>query len=218
MQPDAGARLDHGAQALGLALSETQRNSLLAYQALLLKWNKVYNLTAVRDADDITTLHLLDSLAVLPALTRHLAGRAARVLDVGSGGGLPGAVLALMAPSLSVTCVDAVGKKVSFIRQVAAELKLSNLHAEHSRVEALKALPFDLITSRAFASLADFTTLTGHLLAPGGAYMAMKGRVPEEEIADLPPAWTVFHVEQLTVPDLDAERCLVWIQPSSEPG
>jgi 16S rRNA (guanine527-N7)-methyltransferase len=201
-----------GAQALGLSLSDQQCDALLAYQAMLIKWNQVYNLTAVRKPADMLTHHLLDSLAVLPALQRQLAGQPARLLDVGSGGGLPGVVLAIVLPELEVTCVDTVGKKASFIRQVAAELKLRNLNAAHARVEALHLKPFDVITSRAFASLADFTRLTCHLLSDSGVWMAMKGKNPADEIADLPPEWDVFHVEQLAVPGLNAERCLLWIR------
>jgi len=204
--------LKHGAQALGLPLSDAQCESMLAYQALLIKWNQVYNLTAVRKPAEMLTHHLLDSLTVLSPLVRHLGDRPARVLDVGSGGGLPGVVLAIMLPSLDVTCVDTVGKKASFIRQVAVELKLLNLSAAHARVEDLRLKPFDVITSRAFASLADFTRLTRHLLADDGVWMAMKGKDPSDEIAALPPEWDVFHVEQLTVPGLNAERCLVWIR------
>lgn len=204
--------LKHGAQALGLPLSDAQCDSLLAYQALLIKWNQVYNLTAVRKPAEMLTHHLLDSLAALPPLMRHLGDHPARVLDVGSGGGLPGVVLAIMRSQLDVTCVDTVGKKASFVRQVATELKLGNLSAAHARVEDLRLKPFDVITSRAFASLADFTRLTRHLLAGEGVWMAMKGKTPTDEIAALPPEWDVFHVEQLTVPGLDAERCLVWIR------
>jgi 16S rRNA (guanine527-N7)-methyltransferase len=204
--------LTAGAQALGLSLSEPQCDALLAYQALLTKWNQVYNLTAVRKPAEMLTHHLLDSLAVLPPLQRHLAARPARLLDVGSGGGLPGVVLAIMLPELDVTCVDTVGKKASFIRQVAAELTLRNLSAAHARVEDLRLKPFDVITSRAFASLPDFTRLTKHLLSTGGVWMAMKGKVPADEIEGLPSEWDVFHVEQLAVPGLNAERCLLWIR------
>jgi len=204
--------LKQGAQALGLSLSEAQCDALLAYQAMLIKWNQVYNLTAVRQPADMLTHHLLDSLAVLPPLQRHLAGRPGRLLDVGSGGGLPGVVLAIMLPELEVTCVDTVGKKASFIRQVAGDLKLRNLSASHARVEDLRLAPFDVITSRAFASLEDFTRLTRHLLSAEGVWMAMKGKLPSDEMAALPSEWNVFHVEQLAVPGLNAERCLVWIR------
>jgi len=212
MPPDQRELLEHGTQSLGVNLSEAQGDALLAYQALLLKWNQVYNLTAVRNPLDMLTHHLLDSLSVLPPLRRHLAGRASRLLDVGSGGGLPGVVLAIMQPELDVTCVDTVGKKASFVRQAAAELRLRNLSAAHARVEDLRLKPFDVITSRAFASLADFTRLTRHLLSTDGVWMAMKGRVPVDEVAELPSECDVFHVEQLTVPGLDAERCLLWVR------
>jgi len=204
--------LKQGAQALGLGLSEAQCDALLAYQAMLIKWNQVYNLTAVRQPADMLTHHLLDSLAVLPPLQRHLTGRSGRLLDVGSGGGLPGVVLAIMLPELDVTCVDTVGKKASFIRQVAGDLKLRNLSAAHARVEDLQLAPFDVIASRAFASLGDFTHLTHRLLAAEGVWMAMKGKLPSDEMAALPSECSVFHVEQLTVPGLNAERCLVWIR------
>lgn len=209
------------AQQLGLSLSDSQIEQLLAYQGLIQKWNKVYNLTAVRDPQAMLTQHLVDSLSLLPALLRHAGGRPLRMMDVGSGGGLPGVVVAICAPQIDVTCVDAVAKKASFIKQVAAELGLRNLHGEHSRVEALEVPPFDLITSRAFASLLDFTSLTRQHLKPGaesGAksdaiWLAMKGQHPAEELAALPPDLDVFHVEQLQVPGLDAQRCLIWIKP-----
>ncbi len=204
--------LTDGAAALGLALTDAQTQALLDYLALLQKWNGVYNLTAVRRPGEMLTHHLLDSLAVVAPLRRHLAGRATRVLDVGSGGGLPGVVLAILEPALDVTCVDAVGKKASFVRQVSAELRLPQLGAVHARVEDLRLPPFDVITSRAFASLADFTRLTRHLLAKEGAWMAMKGKLPKDEMEALPADWRVFHVEQLHVPGLNAERCLIWIQ------
>ncbi len=203
------------ASSLGLSLSEAQARGLPTYVDQLVRWNATYNLTAVRERDAVWVQHIADCLAVLPALDRQLAHTAPsqRVLDVGSGGGLPGVLLALMRPALDVTCVDTVGKKAAFIRQVAGALALPNLHAAHSRVETLKLPPFGLITSRAFASLADFTRLTRPLLPPGGVWMAMKGKPPEDEIAALPRDIDVFHVEQLQVPGLDAERCLVWMQP-----
>lgn len=195
---------------LGLAPTEAQLAALARYAELLRRWNATYNLTAIREPSEILTHHLADCLAVVPALLRHRAS--GRLLDVGSGGGLPGVVIAVMAPGWDVTCVDTVGKKAAFIRQAAGTLGLANLHAAHARVEQLKAAPFDVITARAFSSLADFTRLTGGLLAPGGAWMAMKGRDPAEERAALPPDLDVFHVEQLSVPGLAAERCLVWIR------
>ena len=213
--PD-GQRLDALSAALGLPISTPQRAGLVAYVDLLARWNATYNLTAVREREAVWAQHIADCLAVLPALDRHLAGGGTRrVLDVGSGGGLPGVVLALMRPALDVTCVDAVGKKAAFVRQVAGALALPNLHAVHGRVEALRAPPFELVTSRAFASLADFVRLTRPLLAPGGSWLAMKGKLPADEIAALPADVTVFHVEPIGVPGLDVERCLVWIKPNT---
>ncbi len=205
--------------ALGLVVSATQQQQLADYMVLLAHWNSTFNLTALRDPRDMLSHHLMDCLTVLAPLRAHLdgAGLAARtvppkVLDVGSGGGLPGVVLAICCPAIQVTCVDTVGKKAAFIRQVAAELKLPNLRAEHARVEQLKG-QFDVITSRAFASLQDFVTLTGALLPAGGVWMAMKGKQPDDEVSVLPHDVSVFHVEQLTVPGLDAQRCLVWMRP-----
>lgn len=188
-----------------------QAAALQAYLGLLQRWNTTYNLTAVRDPAEMLTQHLADCQAVLPPLQRHLTR--GRALDVGSGGGLPGVVIAVMLPGLQVTCVDTVGKKVAFIRQVAGALQLPNLRAEHARVEQLRLPPFDVITSRAFASLADFVRLTRSLLAADGVWLAMKGRVPDDEIAALPADIEVFHVEPLAVPGLDAQRCLVWMRP-----
>ena len=204
------------ADSLKLGLTDAQLEALLAYLALLQKWNKVYNLTSIRDPQAMLTQHLVDSLSLLPPLRRQAdsqpANTSLRLLDVGSGGGLPGVVVAICQPDIDVTCVDAVAKKASFIKQVAAELKLPNLHGEHSRVESLKTAPFDLITSRAFASLLDFTTLTRQLLKPTAVWLAMKGQHPTEELAALPANLDVFHVEQLQVPGLDAQRCLIWIR------
>ena len=202
-------------EGLGLAPNAAQTQALLAYLDLLQRWNATYNLTAVRERAAMLTHHLADCLAVVKPLQRQLPTGLgpARVLDVGSGGGLPGVVLAILLPSLDVTCVDAVGKKAAFVRQAAGALALPNLHAVHARVESLPGPPFDLITSRAFASLADFVRLSQHMLAPGGRWMAMKGKRPDAEIAALPPEVDVFHVEPLTVPGLEAERCLVWMRP-----
>lgn len=210
-------RLDDISSALQLPISPTQRDAVRAYVEQLARWNATYNLTAVRAPEAVWGQHIADCLAVLPALDRHLASLATppRVLDVGSGGGLPGVLLALMRPALDVTCVDTVGKKAAFVRQVAGTLRLPNLHAAHSRVEALRAPPFGLITARAFASLTDFVRLTHHLLAPAGVWLAMKGKRPHDELAALPDDIKVFHVEPVSVPLLDAERCLVWMQPKS---
>jgi 16S rRNA (guanine527-N7)-methyltransferase len=203
--------LQAAATELGLALSDTQLDQLLAYLALLQKWNKVYNLTAVRDPAQMLSHHLIDSLSVIAPLKRH--GAPARLMDVGAGGGLPGVVIAICCPGTDVSCVDAVAKKATFIQQVAAELKLPNLHGVHSRVEQLATQPFGVITSRAFASLVDFTSLTRQHLAEGAVWMAMKGQHPADEIAALPADVDVFHVEQLAVPGLDAQRCIVWMRP-----
>ena len=210
------APLTAAAQALELSLSDTQLDQLLAYLALISKWNKVYNLTSVRDPQAMLTQHLVDSLSLLPPLRRHTQGAAIRLMDVGSGGGLPGVVIAICEPNINVTCVDAVAKKTSFIIQVAAELGLKNLRGEHSRVQQLKVPPFDVITSRAFASLLDFTTLTRQHLKPGAIWLAMKGQHPADELAALQNSakdLDMFHVEQLLVPGLDAQRCLIWIRP-----
>lgn len=205
--------LNTGIQALGLDLSAEQQTQLLTYLALIQKWNKVYNLTALRDPADMLTHHLLDSLTAVLPLTRHTQRQAMRLLDVGSGGGLPGVVLAICLPELQVTCVDAVAKKTAFVQQVAASLKLPNLRARHARVESLTE-SYDIVCSRAFASLPDFVAWTGAVLAEGGVWMAMKGKQPQEEIAALPPTVEVFHVEPLTVPGLDVDRCMVWMRPS----
>ncbi len=197
-----------GAAALGVALSDTQGEQLLAYGTLMLKWNKVYNLTAVRDPAGVMTHHLLDSLAAIAPLRREWAGKG-KLLDVGSGGGLPGVVIAIMRPDIEVSCLDAVAKKAAFVQQVAAELELPNLRGLHARVESL-AGSYEVISSRAFASLPDFFNGSVHLLAPGGVWLAMKGKLPTDELAALPAGVAVFHVEQLTVPGLDAERCIVW--------
>ncbi len=208
--------LEGACDSLGLALDPAALDRLLAYLALLQRWNATYNLTAVRDPGEMLTQHLADCLAVVGPLRRQLgAGTSRRVLDVGSGGGLPGVVLAVLEPGWSVTCVDAVGKKAAFIRQVAVELRLRNLAAEHARVESLKAGGFDLITSRAFASLADFVSLTRKLLAADGVWAAMKGKTPDAELAALPAGIAVFHVEPIAVPGLDAERCIVWMREAA---
>ena len=209
MNAEREATLREGAQAMGLELSDAQSAKLLAYGDLILKWNKVYNLTALRDPGQVLTHHLLDSLSIIGPLQRQ-SPAASRLLDVGSGAGLPGAVIAIMRPELSVSCVDAVAKKAAFLRQVSAELGLRNLNGMHTRVETMGG-SYDVISSRAFASIADFFFGSQQLLAQGGIWMAMKGKPPTDEIEALPAGLaTVFHVEQLQVPGLDAERCVVW--------
>lgn len=220
LEADRGL-LTAAAASLSVPLSSTQCDQLLAYRDLLTKWNRVYNLTAVRDPTHMLVQHLVDSLAVVPPLHAFLkqgGQTSTRLLDVGSGAGLPGIVFAIMLPGLQITCVDTVGKKASFIRQAAAELQLPDLRAEHSRVEDLRLDPFDVITSRAFASLADFARLTHAHLAVGGAWMAMKGKHPDAEIAALPSDTEVFHVEPLNVPGLNADRCIVWMRPKPAGG
>lgn len=217
MQPPESAALARGLEQLGLPLTAEQQSQLLAYQALISKWNRVYNLTAVRDPSEMLSHHLLDSLSIVLPLRRHADGRPLQVLDVGSGAGLPGVVLSIVEPSWRVTCVDTVGKKASFIQQVAAELGLRHLRSEHARVEELAPVDADIVTSRAFASLGDFTRLTRkHLAAPHGTWAAMKGKAPTTELAELPADIDVFHVEPLAVPDLDAERCLIWMRPKAD--
>jgi 16S rRNA (guanine527-N7)-methyltransferase len=228
--------LQKGLDGLGLALTEGQQSQLLAYMDLIGKWTKVYNLTAVRDANEMLTHHLLDSLAVIAPLRRELAklslpsadlgtapagskGQGAAklaqakfsLLDVGAGAGLPGIVIAIACPDVSVTCVDTVAKKAAFIQQVAATLKLPNLKGLHARVESLNQ-PYDVVCSRAFASLIDFTAWSKSALADHGVWMAMKGKYPDQELAVLPESVKVFHVEQLQVPGLDAERCIIWMR------
>ena len=205
----------HAAQQMGVDLLPAQQEQLQRYLALVQKWNKVYNLTALRDPADMLTHHLFDSLSAIAPLQRQLAQMGiplaqARLLDVGSGAGLPGVVMAICCPGLSVACVDTVGKKAAFVQQVALELRLPNLRGVHARVESLTE-QFDVVSSRAFASLVDFTTWSRAALAPHGVWLAMKGKHPADEIAALPTDVAVFHVEQLHVPALDAERCIGWL-------
>jgi 16S rRNA (guanine527-N7)-methyltransferase len=204
--------LADGAQALQLDLSDAQIARLLDYLALLAKWNAVYNLTAVRDPAQMVTQHLLDSLAAVPAFAN-----ANNVLDVGAGGGLPGMVLAIWAaeanPAMRVSMIDTVHKKTAFLTQVKVELGLANATIHTARVEQLQDVQnFDVITSRAFADLADFVAWSGHLLADGGRFIAMKGVAQEQEMARLPIGWHVTQVQPLTVPGLGAERHLVFIE------
>lgn len=204
-------RLAHAAGQLGLDLSADQQAKLLAYLDLIAKWTKVYNLTAVRDPDEMLVQHLFDSLAAIGPLRRQTGGRPAKLLDVGSGAGLPGVVIATCCPEIQVDCVDTVGKKAAFIQQAAAQLQLPNLRGVHERVENLKG-PYDVICSRAFASLPDFITWSEGALAEQGVWLAMKGKQPDPEIAALPAGIEMFHVEQLAVPELSAERCIVWMR------
>jgi 16S rRNA (guanine527-N7)-methyltransferase len=203
--------LAEGIQSMNLALSQEQQNKLMDYLALMFKWNSVYNLTSLRDPMQMVTHHLLDSLAAVPAF----AG-AARVLDVGAGGGLPGIVLAIVRPDMSVSMIDTVHKKTAFLTQVKAELGLANVTVYTMRVEQLQVSDkFDVITSRAFADLSDFVNWSSHLLAERGRYIALKGVAPKDEQERLPAQWKVTKVEPLQVPRLGAERHLVFIEHSS---
>lgn len=211
------ATLEQGLVALGLELTSVQKTQLLDYLALIQKWTKVYNLTAVRDPAEMLTHHMLDSLAVIKPLLRQVATLAkdasasVRLLDVGSGAGLPGVVIAICCPQITVHCVDTVAKKAAFIQQVAVTLKLPNLRGIHARVESLTE-PYDVVSSRAFASLVDFVSWSGQALAEQGVWLGMKGKHPADEMAALPSSVEVFHVEQLVVPGLDAHRCIVWMR------
>lgn len=203
------SELAHGLAGLGLDLPAPAAQKLLAYRSLLLKWNRVYNLTAIRAPDQALTHHLLDSLAVLPFLAA-----VDRLADVGSGGGLPGIPLAIARPTLDVSSIETVGKKASFQQQAKIELGLSNFTVLNERVENVRSAgEFDAVISRAFSSLAEFAALTRHLLRPGGRWLAMKGGVPEDEIAALPPDIAVVAVHPLRVPGLDAERNLIVMEP-----
>ena len=200
--------LKQGVKGLKLELNEGQVEKLLDYLALLNKWNSVYNLTSVRDPMQMVTLHVLDSLAAVPAFKD-----AKNVLDVGAGGGLPGMVLAISRPDMKVSMIDTVHKKTAFLNQVKAELELSNVTVYTKRVEQLEVkTKFDVITSRAFADLSDFVNWSGHVLAEGGQFIALKGTAPAEERERLPEPWKVQKLEPLEVPGLDAERHLVFIK------
>lgn len=206
------ATLRAGLAQLQLELTDQQIGQLLDYLKLIAKWTKVYNLTAVRDPAEMMTHHLLDSLAAIAPLQKRMGQ--GKLLDVGSGAGLPGVVIAICCPAIAVTCVDTVAKKATFIKQVALELKLPNLAGLHARVENIED-KFDVICSRAFASLIDYSQWSANALAPAGVWMAMKGKHPVEELAALPATVDVFHVEQLQVPGLAAERCVVWMRKKS---
>jgi len=199
---DLSEKLNKGLTTLGLKLSPETQQKMLDYLALLSKWNKVHNLTAVRELDDMVTLHLLDSLAVIPSLTTS------NMLDVGSGGGLPGIPLALALPELQVTVVDSSHKKATFLRQAKAELGLDNVQVVCERVEAYRPeINFHSIISRAFSDVSEFVRLTQHLLEQNGKWLAMKGVHPYDELAQMPDVTST--VLPLTIPGLDAHRHLV---------
>jgi 16S rRNA (guanine527-N7)-methyltransferase len=202
--------LADGIKALSLELDGRQHEQLLDYLALLFKWNSVYNLTSVRDPMQMVTHHLLDSMAAVPAFAD-----AANVLDVGAGGGLPGIVLAIARPQMKVSLIDTVHKKTAFLKQVKAELELTNVTVYTVKVQELQVQqPFDVITSRAFADLSDFVNWSGHLLAEGGKFIALKGVAPPDEQERLPAQWKVSQLQPLQVPGLNAERHLVFIKKS----
>lgn len=212
-RPALLATLQHGVNSMAIELSRPQLEQMIDYLALLTKWNEVYNLTAIRDPLQMVIQHLLDSLVVLPAF----ASTPHRILDVGAGAGLPGIVLAIARPDLALTLVDAVHKKTAFLTQVKVELGLANVTIETARVEQLTpALGFDVIISRAFANLSDFVAWSGHLLAEGGQFVAMKGIKPLQELTNLPKDWKVTQVLPVAVPGLHAERHLVFIQKARQ--
>ena len=201
------AALERGLGALGLALRKPQVDTLERYLDLLEKWNRVYNLTGIRERDRMVTHHLLDSLAILP----HVRGP--RVLDVGSGAGLPGIPLAIANPELRVTLLDSNHKKTAFLRQAVAELGLANASIETERVESwTTTLRFDTIVSRAFAELGQFVAAVGRLLEPGGRLLAMKGVLPRDELGAVPQGYRIKETVRLDVPQLDAERHLVVVE------
>lgn len=202
------AVLDEGIAAMALEVSPVQREQLLDYLGLMFKWNAVYNLTSLRDPMQMVTHHVLDSLAAVPAFADAL-----NVLDVGAGGGLPGVVLAIVRPDMKVAMIDTVHKKTAFLTQVKAQLALANVTVYTMRVEQLEVSDkFDVITSRAFADLSDFVNWSGHVLADGGRFIALKGVAPQDEQERVPAAWKVTEVQPLQVPRLGAERHLVFIE------
>lgn len=196
------AQLEQGVTALGLQLPAGAVPRLLDYLALLERWNGAYNLTAVREPAEMVTRHLLDSLAILPFV------QGSTLADLGTGPGLPGIVLAIAAPGRQILLVDSNGKKVRFLREAIRSLKLEGVRAEQARVEDV-AGQFDCITARAFASLADMLAWGGHLLAPDGIWLAMKGKRPDDELPDIPDGFVVRATHDLHVPGLPAERHLL---------
>ena len=204
--------LRDGIQEMGLDVTSEQQGKLMGYLQLMNKWNAVYNLTSLRDPRQMVTHHLLDSLAAVPAF----AG-ARNVLDVGAGGGLPGIVLAITRPDMLVAMIDTVHKKTAFLTQVKAELGLSNVSVYTMKVQDLSVSDkFDVITSRAFADLSDFVNWSGHLLAEGGRFIALKGVAPSDERERLPQDWKVVDLQPLQVPRLEAERHLVFIERTTQ--
>jgi len=216
-QTSTNERLVQALGVLGLPATPQQQAALRQYLSELLRWNKTYNLTAIRDPDQALVHHIFDSLSLVNPVREVLASHQTEVssiVDVGSGGGLPGVILAIMLPGVQITCVDAVEKKSMFVRQMASVLALPNLTAQHARIETLEPLQSVIVTSRAFASLEDFAQLAGRHVREGGVLLAMKGRPPTEEINALQTltSWTAHTVQPLIVPELESQRCLVWMQ------
>ena len=208
-------RLTQAAEKMGLALDDKQKQSILLYLELIQKWNKTYNITAIKEAEQILVQHLFDSLSVIAPLQQQVgAEKAAIVLDVGSGGGLPGVIIAICCPHWHVTCIDAVEKKTSFITMVAGRLGLKNLSSKHCRIEDYASDEADLVVSRAFASLSDFANWSGHTVKKNGHLAAMKGHYYPDEIAELEKTsdWLLDLWQALEVVDMDAERCLIWLK------
>jgi 16S rRNA (guanine527-N7)-methyltransferase len=215
---ELGPPLSAALSALGLTAEPEMRERVLAYVTLLHRWNEVHNLTSAHDRVELLR-HVVDCLSIVGPLRRHASGRPLAILDAGTGAGLPAVVIAVMQPKWDLTAVDAVGKKVAFLRQVAGELGLANLRPRHARLETLTPSEgrFDVVTCRAFSSLRQLVETTRQVIQPTGAWLAMKGKPPEAEIRDLPANCQLFHVEPLAVPGLDAERCLVWMKPAHGP-
>ena len=210
-------QLEKACQELSLKPTKQQQERLLEYLRQLLKWNKTYNLTAIRDPERALAQHVFDSLAIIKPLNNFIQQRDQdknAVLDVGSGAGLPGVIIATMMPKVIVTCVDTVEKKMAFVRQVSGVLALTNVKAIHQRVELMQDNKFDVVTSRAFATLQDFATLAGERVEKNGILLAMKGKIPHDEIETLEEKteWRVDGIEALKVPQLSAQRCLVWMK------
>lgn len=200
--------LRNGIKALNLGLTDQQTAAMECFGELLLKWNATYNLTAITNEQDVVFLHLLDSLTFVHALDQQKFA-CSRLLDVGSGGGLPAIPFAICKPECHVTTVDAVKKKTLFLRQATFELGLKNVKVIHSRIQQVSESAFDIISSRAFASLPDMVSWTKHLLKSEGFWLAMKGKVPSEEISELPADIEVVQILPLTIPNCDFERNLI---------
>lgn len=210
-------RLEVAAQSLHISLQDKQLDKLLKYLQQMQRWNKTYNLTALRDPELMLVQHIFDSLSVVPAIHKIAQAKENKelvIVDVGSGGGLPGVVLATSCSTWNVHCIDAVEKKMAFVRQMSAVLGLSNLNAHHVRIEQVAPFNADIVISRAFASLVDFVQLSERHVAPSGQMLAMKAKYPEQEITELQEQtdWRVDAIVELQVPELKAERCLVYLK------